>query len=175
MAGDHDLVRRIQIGGADHFALRGFGEHRIELALGQFQDRGHRAHALRDGLLHVRPRLRTRRTASAKRRLPAATSAEYSPRLWPATKSGASPASRSTSKAAIGDGEQRGLGVFGQLELILGAFKAEAGDGEAERLVGLLKDAPRGGVGLGEGLAHAWGLRALARKEKSGFGCQRRL
>src|SRR5947208_5157959 len=34
------------------------------------------------------PRLRTTRTASARRRAPATTSAEYSPRLWPAASAG---------------------------------------------------------------------------------------
>ncbi len=37
------------------------------------------------------PRRRTRRTASANDSDPATTSAEYSPRLWPATKSGRMP------------------------------------------------------------------------------------
>src|ERR1700688_345554 len=46
------------------------------------------------------PRLRTSRTASPNFSAPAATSAEYSPRLWPATKSGASPFSASTRNTA---------------------------------------------------------------------------
>ncbi len=46
------------------------------------------------------PRLRTVRTASAKFRVPAATCAEYSPRLCPATKAGVVPFSRSTRSAA---------------------------------------------------------------------------
>src|ERR1700736_6299277 len=41
------------------------------------------------------------RTASANFSEPAATSAEYSPKLWPATKSGASPFSSSTRYVAI--------------------------------------------------------------------------
>src|SRR5258707_326972 len=47
------------------------------------------------------PRLRTMRRASANCRLPAATSAEYSPRLWPATNCGAIPSCVSTASAAI--------------------------------------------------------------------------
>src|SRR5215470_19992604 len=46
------------------------------------------------------PRLRTSRTASANLSEPAQTSAEYSPRLCPATKSGSSPLSASTRAAA---------------------------------------------------------------------------
>src|SRR5216110_1275712 len=46
------------------------------------------------------PRLRTSRTASATFKEPAATSAEYSPRLWPATKSGSKPFSARTRDTA---------------------------------------------------------------------------
>src|SRR5215831_10387242 len=46
------------------------------------------------------PRLWTRRTASAKFSEPAATSAEYSPRLWPATKSAPMRFSESAQSAA---------------------------------------------------------------------------
>src|SRR5215472_6959048 len=46
------------------------------------------------------PRLRTSRTASANFREPTQTSAEYSPRLWPATKSGSKPFSASTRETA---------------------------------------------------------------------------
>ncbi len=46
------------------------------------------------------PRRRTTRTASAKDRAPATTSAEYSPRLWPAAIAGARPRSASTAAAA---------------------------------------------------------------------------
>src|SRR5207253_3757209 len=46
------------------------------------------------------PRLRTSSTASANFSAPAATSAEYSPRLCPATKSGVKPLSASTRTTA---------------------------------------------------------------------------
>src|SRR5208283_5212356 len=46
------------------------------------------------------PRLWTRRTASANCSEPAATRAEYSPRLWPATKSAPMRFSESTHRAA---------------------------------------------------------------------------
>src|SRR5215467_341483 len=46
------------------------------------------------------PRFRTSRTASANFNEPAQTNAEYSPRLWPATKSGSRPFSAKTRAAA---------------------------------------------------------------------------
>lgn len=45
------------------------------------------------------PRRRTSRRASAKSRAPAATSAEYSPRLWPATATGAPGTAPSSASA----------------------------------------------------------------------------
>jgi hypothetical protein len=46
------------------------------------------------------PRLRTIRTASAKRSAPAMTSAVYSPRLWPAARAGLRPRSAHAVAAA---------------------------------------------------------------------------
>ena len=46
------------------------------------------------------PRRRTRRTASPKRSAPATTSAEYSPRLWPAARAGVTPRSARAAAAA---------------------------------------------------------------------------
>jgi len=46
--------------------------------------------------------------------------------------------------------------------LIFRPFKAQPGDGEPERLIGLLKNSLRGRVRVGQRLAHASGLRALA-------------
>src|SRR5262245_44671210 len=47
-----------------------------------------------------RPRLRTNAAASPKLNAPAATNAEYSPKLWPATKCGRTPFSSRTRKSA---------------------------------------------------------------------------
>ena len=53
VAGDDDLIRRIEIRGGDDFALRGFSEDRVELPSGKLKERRHRAHAGGNGLLHV--------------------------------------------------------------------------------------------------------------------------
>ena len=88
MAGNDGLLRRIQIRGRANFSFRRAFAGILHHCRRNTQDRGHRALLRWHGFLHIRPRLRTRRTASAKFNAPAATSAEYSPRLCPATKSG---------------------------------------------------------------------------------------
>jgi hypothetical protein len=59
--------------------------------------------------------------------------------------------------------------------LLLGPFEAQAGDGEAESIVGLLENAPCGGIGVGKRLAHAGSLRTLSGEKKGGGGCQSEL
>ena len=58
--------------------------------------------------------------------------------------------------------EQRGLGVLGAVEVVLGPVPRESGDRLAKGGVGGGEDGGRGGRGLGEGAAHADGLAALA-------------
>jgi hypothetical protein len=87
----HDLARRVQVRGLHHLALRGLGEHCGQLRVVQSHDGGDAAGALRHRLLH-RLRAQTHRgQGSSKRSAPAATSAVYSPRLWPAKNAGMGP------------------------------------------------------------------------------------
>ena len=65
-----------------------------------------------------------------------------------------------------GGGEDRGLGVLGELELVLGALEDELGEGKAKGVVGFLEDGARGGGGVVEGSAHADDLGALAWEEE---------
>ena len=71
-----------------------------------------------------------------------------------------------------GEGEDRGLRVLGELELVFGAFEDELREGEAEGFVGLVEDGSSGGEVVVEVAAHAHGLRALTGKEKGWF-CHR--
>ena len=64
------------------------------------------------------------RSASANANVPAATFAEYSPRLCPATNAGASPRDVEQPARGDADGENRRLRVLGQRQLILGAVEA---------------------------------------------------
>ncbi len=52
-------------------------------------------------------------------------------------------------------GQDRRLGIFRQLQLLVGAFKAELRDGEAQRLVGFLKGVARYRIERGQLFAHS--------------------
>ena len=67
-------------------------------------------------------------------------------------------------------GEQRGLGVLGAVEVLLGPVPREPGDRLAKGGVGGGEDGGRGGGGLGEGAAHADGLAALAGEDEGDRG-----
>ena len=64
------------------------------------------------------------------------------------------------------DRQNRRLGVFSELELILRPIKDQPREREAESLVGLGKGLGGNRKALGEFAAHAYGLRTLPRKEK---------
>ncbi len=101
VARNHDLVGRIQVRRADHFALRGLRQDRIQFALRQFQQRGHRAHARRHGLLHVLAAPRTKRTASANSGCPPPPAPSIRPGCGRPRNPARCPRARSTAKAAI--------------------------------------------------------------------------
>ena len=70
--------------------------------------------------------------------------------------------SRSASRIAIDVGQDRGLGVLGQVEALGGAVPGQLADREAEGFVGCGEDRG-GGRGLGgEGATHPHGLGTLA-------------
>ena len=102
-----------------------------------------------------RPRLCTVRTASANVSTPAATSAEYSPRLCPASNVGFSPPLYRLGPRRHAMHQNGGLGVLRQPQLVFRPLKAQALQIVAQNLVGLLVQAPHIGIGLTEVLAHA--------------------
>jgi len=91
--GNHRLLRRIQISGRAHFGFGGApckrqsptaGDKPIIAAIAPL--------ASGDGFLHIGAALADQGHGRQKNfSAPVATSAEYSPRLWPATKSGVTP------------------------------------------------------------------------------------
>ena len=64
------------------------------------------------------------------------------------------------------NGQNRRLRDFGQTKLIFGPFEAHGGELEFEGFIRFVKRLPGQRIFLGQILAHADSLRALARKEK---------
>ena len=113
-----------------------------------------------------RPRRRTSASASANANVPAATFAEYSPRLWPATNAGCTPIDCSSRYAAMLTARIAGCVILGQRQLILGPFEAQTAQRLAERGVGFVERLAADRKGLGQRLAHADLLRSLSGKNE---------
>ncbi len=101
--------------------------------------------------------------------MPDATCAEYSPRLWPATKLGLGTRPSSTRSAAIGYGKNGRLGNFSEAQLVFRSIEADLRQFVAERFVGFFKGLARDGIFFDELFAHANSLRALAGKNERDF------
>ncbi len=65
-----------------------------------------------------------------------------------------------------GDGENRRLGVLGELEVVFRTFEDEGGEREAESGIGFFEGGSGDGECIVEGAAHAYILRALAGEEE---------
>ena len=106
--------------------------------------------------------------------VPAATFAEYSPRLWPATNAGCDAARRQHAGRGDADGQDRRLRVLGERQLILRALEASAccdrrcrrRRRRANAASASSNAAARLGKRLGQRLAHADFLRALSGKHE---------
>ena len=123
------------------------------------------------------PRSRSSRAASSIPRLPAAASAEYSPSEWPATQSQSATSCRplrasSVRSAASEVAISAGWAFSVSREPVFGAFEDQPAQRLAERLVDLLEDQARGGLGRAQRLPHANGLGALSGEDAG--ECHRR-
>ncbi len=173
-AGDDDLPRRVDVGDGEDLALRRFFTDDPGLVGGRADERGHGPRADRDGLLHELPAL-AHDDRGIGRGKPADTDD------GPVLAEGVAGHEIAADCAEVfqhgvnggGDGQDGGLRVLGQLELVLGTFEAELGDREAERIIDLPEDAPRDRVGLEDVLPHAGVLAPLAGKDECGvvFHC----
>ena len=65
-----------------------------------------------------------------------------------------------------GDSQDRGLGVFGELEGVFGSVEDDRGKREAKGVIGFFKDGAGGGEVIEEIAAHTNGLRALTGEEE---------
>ena len=167
VAGDHHLARGVDVGGRHHLALGGLRAGRLDGGEVQAQDGGHGSLPHRHRLLHVLPAAahRGHRVAQAQRprghqgRVLAQAVPRHvgRPRRAPGLEG---PQGRDAG------GQDRGLGVGGELEVALGTLEAEPGKREPQGAVGLLENGAGLREGVAEALAHAHGLGALAREDE---------
>ena len=150
--------------------LRGDRRGRVEV---EPEQRRHGAGADRHRLLHgaaadaQKPRGVGNATA-----LPAAASAEYSPSEWPATKAASRARSRpasasSTRNAASDTAISAGCAFSVSVSVSAGPSHIDRRELLAERVVDLVEHLPRRRKSLGQALAHADRLAALAGKYES--------
>ncbi len=169
VAGDDDLVGRVQVGGGDDFALGGFGEDAGECFERHPEDGGHGPDTGGDCVLHILATFADEAEGVAE------VEATGGDERGVFAEGVAGNIVRGTDfsfehgPGGDRDGQERGLGVFGEAELVVGAFETEFGEREAEGIIGLFEAAPGGLKVLREGEAHARELRALAGEEESGF------
>ena len=117
------------------------------------------------------PRMRRRRAASASAKASAAASAEYSPSEWPATNDASAPSFlppslSMTRMTATLTAISAGCAFSVKRQGLHRPFGHELRQALAERVVDLLEHQPCRREGLGQGLAHADGLRSLAGKDE---------
>ena len=150
VARDHDLARGVHVGGRDDLPLGGRPQAFSIAARSRPRIAAMAPSPTGTASCMYSPGARTVVAASRRVRLPAATRAEYSPRLCPATKSATTPRAARARWAAMLARQDGRLGVGRELEVSLGADETEARQGEAERRVGLLEDGSALGERLGE-------------------------
>ena len=179
MAGDHDLRRVVVVGDRTDQFLATLGQDRIDRSpgdgLGLFQVRteqgGHRALAHRHRRLHRSAaqlqEARGRRQVDRIRRTERGIFAQRMTRDEVGLL-GQPDAAFLLQHAQGRDGvrHDRGLGILGQGQLIGGSLDHQAIEVLAQRLVDLLEHLAGDGARLGQRLAHAHGLAALARKDE---------
>src|SRR6185503_20782574 len=166
VAGDHDLSGRVDVRGRDDLALRGLAAGLLDGGKVQGQDGRHRALPDRNRLLHVLAAAANGHDGVAQRqdaggdegRIFAQAVAGHPLRLHPPRGQGA--------RGRDARGQDRGLGVRGELELVLRSFEAQPRQGEAQGAVGLVEYGAALGYGVVEGPPHADLLRSLAREDE---------
>ncbi len=116
------------------------------------------------------PRAFTSASASPKPSAPVATSAVYSPRLWPSATSKTQAAVPQHAQGGHRVRQQRRLGDLGARELLGRAHATDAGQVVAEHVAGLGEGVAGDGEGVAEIAAHARGLRPLAGEQDGDHG-----
>ena len=193
-AGDDDLLGSIEIGGGDDGAgnggaggvglggggvgggrggevVGGFGAEVVDLLGGEAEDGGHGAFAGGNGLLHEAAAGADGGEGFGKGEGAGGDVGAVLAEGMAGGEAGFEGGEELGEDALDGDGNGKdgGLGVFGLLEGLGGAFEDEVREMEAEGFVGFFEDGFGGGEVLVEIETHAYGLGALAGEEEGGF------
>ena len=115
------------------------------------------------------PRLRTSWTASQNFSAACGYERGIFAEAVASDKIGSETSFREDAMDGDGTGEDGGLRVGGELQLVFGAFEADFGDGETEGFIGLFEDGAGCRILIGELLAHAGVLRGLTWKYECDF------
>ena len=172
VAGNHDLARAIVIRHLAHLSLRAFLRGRGGVLERQSEQSRHRAFADRNRLLHREPaRAQKPRGIAHRNRAGGGERGIFTERM-PGDEFGVAFEIEAGFGFQHADHRDRhrhqaGLGVLGERQLLDRAVPQDRRELLAERGIHLLEHRARRREGVGQGLAHADGLAALARKRES--------
>ena len=167
VAGDDDLIGRIQIGGADNLAFGGFLQNAVEFAGGQFEQRCHSADTLRNRFLHELAAGSNETERVGK--IEAAIGDESGILAQAVTRNDGGLVAEfgQNTVSGYGSGENGGLRIRGFLEFVVRTVKAEFRESEVQSGVGFSERLACDREVRRELLAHTGELRPLAGKKES--------
>ena len=169
-----NLLRRIEVRGGDHLALRGFPADFLQRADIQTQDRSHAAHSHRDRLLHESAALAHQANGICELQGPGRNQSGILSQTVTRDKIG--PASPLAQRPQESDrrGQNRRLGIGGQRQVPAAAPVADLAQAESQFGVGPIEDLSGCRIGLSYVQAHSRGLGPLTWKDKCDHETSRR-
>src|ERR1700692_27733 len=150
VAGNYGLLGGIEICGGADFAVRG-----ALAGIGydggrEAHDGGPGANAGRDGFLHVGAALADQLDGIGKLQGTGGDQSGVFPKTVASYKIRSEAFFREDAMDGNGASEDGGLRVGGELELVLGAFEADFGDGETESFIGLVENGASSRILVGQ-------------------------
>ena len=164
VAGDHNLLRGVEIGGLADFALSGIETNCGDSFETHPKNCGHCAVANGHGFLHVFAAIAHGADGVGERNCAGGNVRGIFSQAVPGDHCGLNAFFREHTPGRNRRGEDGGLRDLGEAELVFGSLEAEVGQFVAERRIGLLEGLAGDGEFRGEVLSHADGLRSLAGK-----------
>jgi hypothetical protein len=167
VAGNNNLIDRVEVGGRDDFALGRVLQNLLEFAAGQFEQSGHGAYAFRHGILHELAAGADEPEGVGKIE---AADGNQGGVFSEAVAGHNARAMVEFSKDAVSgnrSSENGGLGIGSLLKFFLRAVETKIREREAESSIGFRESPACNWKFSGQTLAHAGELRALAWEKES--------